>query len=221
MRYLLAVLLLCSFGTLWAQDDTDQALQKAKANLDKAQADYDAALQAKQNAAPTPSATPRAHRLTGIDTNLAIYGDGTVGLDYSYNGQPLESYQDFADIINSANDPKCRNLLAASSTEDTLGWVGYAAGFGLMTYSIVDLVAKADNDSMAGSGWNAISPDLALIGVSNLFIVGGTISFVASHGDFTHAINRYNKLVQRQGQTTSFYFVPNPNQPEVGLVQLF
>jgi hypothetical protein len=234
MRLLIFCLFLLSCGHALAQNDTDQTLQQAQAALKQAQAAVDAAVKAKQasdkakgvNAQPTAvasdgSTTTTHKQYLPIDVGLDIYTDGTVGASYSYNGKSLQSFQDFADVIHSLNDTRCNSLLDASSTEDTLGWVSMAAGTGLITYYVVDVLNKA-----FASNYNANSfgPDLSgdtpfLIG-GNLVIAAGTVLFVASHGDFTHAINRYNHQVQKNNQL-SFYFDPNPAKPELGLVQRF
>ena len=232
MRFFIFLVILALFGKAYAQDDADITLQKAQVALRQAQAALDAAVKAKQASdaardssvqpqAPPASAAPATGKLQPIDVGLDVYTDGTVGASYSYEGKPLESFRDFAEVVYSLYDVKCNNLLNASSTEDTLGWVSMSAGAGLITYYVIDVLnkafASANNTSSYGPD---ISGDTPYLIAGNLIIGAGTVLFVASHGDFNHAINRYNHQVQKQNQI-SFYFEPNPEKPELGLVQRF
>lgn len=237
MRFFIFLVVLSLFAKAYAQDDADITLQKAQAALRQAQAALDDAVKAKQasdaakdssgqpQATPesaTPgSAAPAPRKLQPIEVGLDVYTDGTVGASYSYEGKPLESFRDFADVIYSLYDVKCNNLLNASSTEDTLGWVSMGAGAGLITYYVVDVLNKAFASANNSSSYGPdISGDTPYLIAGNLIIGAGTVLFVASHGDFNHAINRYNHQVQKQNQI-SFYFEPNPEKPEIGLVQRF
>jgi hypothetical protein len=230
MRFFIFLLVLALWGKAYAQDETDVTLQKAQAALQQAQAALAAAVKAKQASdaakgisTPQPAAnnTTASPKLQPIDVGLDIYTDGTVGANYSYQGKPLESFQDFADVIHPLNDAKCNNLLNASSTEDALGWVGMAAGTGLLTYYVIDVLNKAFAPINSTSDFGPdISGDTPFLIGGNVVFVAGAFLFVASHGDFSHAINRYNRQVQKQNQV-SFYFDPNPNKPELGLVQRF
>ncbi len=228
MRLFIFLLVLAFCGKTYAQDDADAALQKAQAALQQAQAAVDAAVKAKQAsdagkglAQPAPESAVSTAKLQPIDVGLDIYTDGTVGANYSYQGKPLESFQDFADVIRPLNDTKCDNLLNASSTEDTLGWVSMVAGTGLLTYYVVDVLNKAFAPINSTSDYGPdISGDTPFLIGGDVVFAAGTILFLASHGDFNHAINRYNHQVQKQNQV-SFYFDPNPNKPELGLIQRF
>lgn len=210
-------------GTARAQEDSaDIALQKARTALKAAQAAYDAALKAKQSSDAAKAKAPApTEKFYPIDTELGVYDDGTVGVAYSYQGQPLNGFKDYADVIRPLNDPKCDNLLNASSTEDTMGWASVIVGFGLDTYYLVDVLNKAYSGfSNPDSFGPNIGADTPFIIAGSVFVAGGSLLFVASHGDFNHAINRYNKLVARQDLVT-FYFTPNPKEPELGLVGRF
>jgi len=231
MRLFIFLLVWALLGKAYAQDETDVTLQKAQAALQQAQAALAAAVKAKQASdaakglttqpAAAPDNTEASPKLQPIDVGLDIYTDGTVGASYSYQGRPLESFQDFADVIHPLNDAKCNNLLNASSTEDTLGWVGMAAGTGLLTYYLIDVLNKAFASENSTSDYGPdISSDTPFLIGGNVVFAAGTILFLASHGDFSHAINRYNRQVQKKNQV-SFYFDPNPQKPELGLVQRF
>jgi hypothetical protein len=225
MRVYWFFLLILTFvaGTARAQEDSaDIALQKAQTALKAAQAAYDAALKAKQSSDAAKAKAPApTEKFYPIDTELGVYDDGTVGVAYSYQGQPLNGFKDYADVIRPLNDPKCDNLLNASSTEDTLGWASVIVGLGLDTYYLVDVLNKAYSGfSNPDSFGPNIGADTPFIIAGSVFVAGGSLLFVASHGDFNHAINRYNKLVARQDLVT-FYFTPNPKEPELGLVGRF
>jgi hypothetical protein len=222
-------LFLLSFGTAYAQDDpADLALQKAQAALKAAQAAVDAAVKAKQasspQASPTEVSAPETRKFQPIDTGLDVYSDGTVGISYSYQGKALNGFQDYANIIYPLNDAKSTNLLKGSQTEDLLAWGSILVGLGLDAYYLVDVLNKVDNYTNNFNNSNSLGPDIA---GDTIFIVAGSvlesasaIFFLASQGDFNHAIRRYNKLIQKQDQV-SLYFSPNPNRPELGLVQRF
>jgi hypothetical protein len=224
--WLFLFILTFAVGTAHAQEDsTDIALQKAQTALKDAQAAYDAALKAKQSSdaakAKSNSATTPTQMFYPIDTELGVYDDGMLGIAYSYQGHPLKGFKDYADVIRPLNDPKCDSLLNASSTEDILGWVSVVAGFGLDTYYLVDVLNKAYSGfSNPDSFGPNIEADTPFIIAGSVLVAGGSLLFVASHGDFNHAINRYNKLVARQGQV-AFYFSPDLQKPEVGLVEQF
>lgn len=229
MRRLILIPLLLSFGTLYAQDsDPDQALQNATTALQAAQDSYTAALKAKLAAdkakAAKPGATPAVTepaktKLYPIDTDLGVYGDGTVGIYYSYQGQQLTNYQQYKDIIDALGDAKSSKLIRSSQDDETLGWVGVGVGAGFFAFSVADLCSNGFSDS------DQTSTTTNVIGVGTLaagmgLTALGVFSFLDSVNDFDHAIRRYNKLVGKQ-DSVSFYLSPNPGQPELGLVQRF
>lgn len=232
MRFFIFLVVFSLFGKAYAEDDADITLQKAQVALQQARAAVDAAVKARQasdaakdssgpSQATSERSVPVTEKLQPIDVGLDVYTDGTVGASYYYEGKPLESFRDFAEVIYSLYDVKCNNLLNTSATEDTLGWVSMGAGAGLITYYVIDVLNKAFASANSTSSFGPdISGDTPYLIAGNLIIGAGTVLFVASHGDFNHAINRYNHQVQKQNQV-SFYFEPNPEKPEMGLVQRF
>ncbi len=187
-------------------DAATQALQRAQEALKAAQNAYDAAVKAKAasdkkgragtESKPTPpegeEGVAETKKFYPIDTGLGVYSDGTVGIYYSYQGKALGGFQDYADIIYPLNDPKSTNLLKDSQSRDILGWVSMAASAGFYTYYLVDVLNKADALFNAQSVGLNISADTPFLIAGNLFIFAGVIFFQDSHGNFDHAILRYN-----------------------------